>query len=139
MGFLLVNLVTAILMGRLTSTVMLMESVLVELATLDKNAIVAIINILDSLLVDLAIVIQMDRLASTVMLMDSALVKLATLDKNAIQMYVLEIGFEEQTGNLIRDAKHPLHGMKLRISVGAWEDLWLHQRIIERMILSHPL
>ena len=47
MGSLLVNLVSAIQMDQPTSTVMLMAGVLVNLATLDKNAIHLQADVLD--------------------------------------------------------------------------------------------
>ena len=83
MGSLLVNLVSAIQMDLLTSTVMLMAGVLVNLTTLDKNATVAMKSILAFLLANLASVIQVDLLTSTAMPKENVHVKLVILDKSA--------------------------------------------------------
>ena len=88
-----------------------------------------------SLLANLVSAIQMDLLTSTVMLMAGVLVNLATLDKNAIQADVLD--GQSLMEYVTRDLQKELHGIKLGIDVQTWEQFWLNQRAILRIMLSY--
>ena len=77
----------------------------------------------------------MDLSTSTVMLMAGVLVNLATLDKNAIQLQIDVLDGQPLMENVTRYLQKKLHGIKLGIDVQTWEEFWLNQRALVRLML----